>query len=325
MRKNILKIITAIACTTISFGQFAYAAVLLNSGMTQVEIAREDSDEDTTADENAQDDNIRNDKNNNSVRLEPGTYYITGAKQVRILNSNGDILIFKGRSDNTSPFEAELPAGGVIEYRGTLYLTRVNESKSDEISRAAEALMGELEVSPQPENTEETKEFKQTVLSPFRYSPLISGDFMKISHSGYSIINNGNLELYNAKNDLKEKAYIPYAANVTGYVLSENIGNSDHSTEVGERISLHDGQIYTVGVELKEGSYTGKGSGTVRIYNPDGYVKTVIKLKGEEMPGNDGVNEYTFKLNINETVIPEGEIEFTELISETKDMGNQDK
>ena len=332
MRNDILKIVTAVAYVAVVLGQSAYAAASISSDMSRVEVRTDGGGSSDSADENTQDDNIQSDKNNNSIRLEPGKYYITGAKQVRILNSDGNVAVFKGKLDNASPFKAELPSGGTLEYKGTLYLTKASESKNEDVSGASDADVQNDEqlVSPQPEDYSSSQEqndikIKQTVLSPFKYSPLTSGDFMRISNIGYSVINQGILEIYNDKNELKEERYIPYAADITGYILSENAGSTEKNTEMGESISLNDGNTYTVGAELKEGSYSGKGNGTVRVYDPDGYVKTVIRLKDDKTPGNDGVNEYIFKLNINETVVPEGDIEFTELISETKDMGNQNK
>lgn len=273
----------------------AYAAGAYGTKMAEVRITRDENGYNTY-----EEDPKEHSQEENTFRTEPGEYFITNGEQLRILGSDNQVLIFKGRIDKDTPLRTELPEGGILQFKGNIYLTRAPESEGDGA-------------------------YDGYIMKPYRYSPITSGTFIRFSNEGCSVIEKGELKIYNAQGELKEEAYIPYAGNVSGYILNENAFMPRLQYEEGTSLALEGGKTYTVGLDLDEGSYTGRGSGTVRVYDPEGYVKTVIKLKSSDTPGNDGVEEYTFKLNINETVITEGNAELTELIGEIRDTDSQNK
>lgn len=259
---------------------YAENSIFYNTGMTRISVRG--SGEDNTEDK----------EDESWLRLEPGIYLVSGAKQMRVTDADNEVLMFKGRLSGNEAVTAELPAGGTLEYAGKIYLTAANESVFDDVE-------GENGDSP---------------ISPFRYSPINAVSFMKNGAGGCVEINCGRVKVYNKNGDLTYETYVSYEAYTTGYILDEGIGSVTLSEqeELGETFKLNDGQRYVVGTDFDEGEYIAKGSGIVRVYDPEGYVKTVIKLKQAEIPGSEGVESYSFRFGINDSVITEGNIKITE-------------
>lgn len=157
-------------------------------------------------------------------------------------------------------------------------------------------------------------ENEASAISPFRYSPIKAVSFMKFDSGGCVEINCGMVKVYNKQGEFKYETYVSYEADKTGYILDEGIGSISKTNQevLGKSIKLNEGQKYVVDADFSTGSYTAKGSGTVRVYDSDGYIKTVIKLKQAGIPGDDGVESYTFRFDSNNSVITEGNIEITE-------------
>ena len=266
------------------------------TGMTRVGICSGAEVSGLTDDKENTNDNIQEEGNDedNNVLIEPGVYLIYGAKQLRITDADNRIVLFKGKQNYGEALKAELPSGGTLEYMGSLYMTRFDEEENNEVS----------------------EESKAKTLNPLEYSPIYSMSLLSLAAGGYTEINDGRLNVYNKNGELKSEVYIPYISEISGYILDEGIGSDDSGREeelYGDTITMEPGRTYTVGTDLNASKYLARGSGTVRVYDAEGYVKTVIKLKKTDTPGNEGVESYKFSLDLNNTVITEGSIDFAEI------------
>lgn len=270
---------------------YADRSILYNTGMTRVSVL---SDEENNTDEEKKiNDDIQYNADNEKtwLQLEPGVYLISGAKQMRVTGADNEVLMFRGKLSGNEAVRAELPAGGVLEYAGRIYLTAAAEEEAPDTG------------------VEHT-----SVLSPFRYSPVKAVSFMKLVSGGCVEIKRGNVKVYDKQGELKYETYISYEADKTGYILDEGIGSESLAEQemAGQTFKLNEGQKYVMGTDFDTGAYTASGSGTVRVYDSEGYIKTVIKLKQSGIPGNDGVESYKFRFALNDSVITEGNIEITE-------------
>lgn len=284
-------VLSVVSCMFSAASSISYAegAVSYKTGMTQVGIRAEVEALDLSDDKEKTKDNIQTVENDGdkAVMLEPGVYFIYGAKQLRITDADGKVVLFKGKQHGAESLKVELPTGGSLEYMGRLYMTRTENSEN-----------------------------KVMTINPLEYSPIYSMSLLSLETGGYTEITDGNLNIYNKNGELKSKVHVPYASAIRGYILNEGIGSDNSAQEEeleGETIAMESGRTYTVGTDLKESKYLARGSGTVRVYDADGYVKTVIKLKKPDTPGIEGVESYKFSFDINNTVITEGSIELTEI------------
>ncbi|MDO5397894.1 MAG: hypothetical protein Q4G33_08175 [bacterium] len=279
---------------------YADSVIPYNTGMTRIFIRSDREDEYNTDGETNVNDNIQyieDNKEKTWLQLEPGTYLISGAKQMRIAGADNEVLLFKGKLSSNETVRTVLPAGGTLEYTGKIYLTAVNEKE-----------------------LEDNKVNDASAMSPFIYSPVKAVSFMKFMPGGCVEINSGIVKVYNKQGELKYETYVSYEADKTGYILGEGIGSDDRTEQeaFGETFKLNEGQKYVVGTDFNAGAYTAKGSGTVRVYDYEGYIKTVIKLKQAEIPGSNGVESYKFRFDLNDSVITEGNIEITETIEKAQ-------
>ena len=306
MKDNFRKIIalSVLLCIPSVASSISYAEgnISYKTGMTQVGIRAEAEAPNLSDNEGKTNDNIQTEENNEDkdVLIEPGEYLIYGAKQMRIADADNRVVLFKGKQSGGEALKAELPQGGMLEYMGKLYMTRIEKAETDQISVESN--------------------IERLAINPLVYSPIYSISLFNIASKGYAKITDGTLKVYNKNGELKHQVYVPYISALSGYILNEGIGlNSSAQREEleGEKMLMESGRAYTVGTDLKVSKYLARGKGTVRVYDAEGYIKTVIKLKNSDTPENEGVESYKFSFNANNIVITEGSIELTEIYDET--------
>ena len=267
-------------------------SIFYNTGMTRISVRG--SGENDTDDKT----NVNEDTEEVWSQIEPGIYLVSGAKQMRVTDADNEVLMFKGKLSSDETMAAELPAGGSLEYSGKIYLTAANK-----------AVLEDSESNP-----------AAPTINPFRYSPVKAASFMKLCAGGCVEINCGRVKVYNKNGELTYETYILYEADTTGYILDDGFGavTQPEQEASGKTFKLNDGQRYVIGTDFDEGEYIAKGSGTVRVYDPEGYIKTVIKLKQAGIPGSDGVESYKFRFGFHNSIIPEGNIEITEIVKKAE-------
>ena len=103
----------------------------------------------------------------------------------------------------------------------------------------------------------------------------------------YSEIASGIVTVYNRYNEPVATGGSGYLEDMSGYILNAEVDFSKSWDDVSatpeiKQLTALSGETYPVGMELGEGVYAADGDGTIRVYSPDGYIKTVIKLKSPE-------------------------------------------
>ncbi len=222
--------------------------------------------------------------------IAPGIYIMSGARQVRITDKNRKVTLFKGQLPKGDTSSTELKNGDTVEYSGRLYLTAVNET----VNETADA-----------------------ILNPITYSPIKNCSMLGLMSGYHTSAENGYVSVYNRKNELKACVRFEATENICGYIFNDGMILSEKEDEeeiTGDSIELKSGVTYTVGSDFDAAAYLASGSGTVRVYDRNGYIKTVIRLKRPDKGSDDGVDSYTFKLNDSETLITDGSVEFRQII-----------
>lgn len=209
-------------------------------------------------------------------KIAPGEYRITVGGQLKIVSSDGEVLLFKASGCNDEL--VQLNNGDRVEYGMMLYMQKSTSQNWDK----------------------------------YRL-PLYINSIIRMAPGYYTEFHNGEIRIYDENGALKQSRASAYFKDFDAYILNSGTLLSEEAavnTEPEEEaVKLERDTIYTVGKEFASGTYEGTGAGIVRVYDSSGYAKTVIKLKKENSSA-EGVESYLFKLLENETFVAEGDIEF---------------
>lgn len=213
---------------------------------------------------------------NGAGEVLPGEYRLTVSDQVKLISADGSIVLYKaaGTKDET----VVLNEGDTIEFCADVYLMS---------SDADDSLFN-------------------------RCLHLFSRTLTQAVPGYCTEIYNGAISVYDENGNSEYSDRVDYISGNTAYKLNfgsvEGKSDKDKENKAGT-IKIKDGLEYTVGIDIGAGNYTGTGSGTVRVYDGDGYIKSVIRLK-KESSDKTGVDSYVFKLSEGDVFVAEGSIKF---------------
>lgn len=209
---------------------------------------------------------------NGKGEILPGEYRLTTSKQVKITAADGKVSMFK--ASGTRGETVILNEGDAIEFFEDVYLVTASFDFEKCLHLLSEVLIQDVP-------------------------------------GYYTEICNGTVSVYDENGELRYSAAASYISDNVAYKLNcGGVEREDEQQTVGVgTIKINEEIEYTVGTDIGVGNYTATGEGTVRVYDGDGYLKSVIRLK-KDSSDKTGVDSYVFKLGEGEVFITEGNIKF---------------